>query len=58
MTGVRDGINYGVGLCLACGLGIGFDGDAYGITLELDEIIYFFREIFFRVVMMEIFRVL
>ena len=35
MTGVKDGINAGVGRFVAGGLGTGFDGDSNVITLGL-----------------------
>ena len=40
MTVVGDGINAGVGLFVADGLDTGFGGDADGITLMIDEVIY------------------
>ena len=59
MTGVQDGINYGIGWCVAGGLGTGFDGDAYGITIGIDELIEIgFTYRYLRDAMMEILRVL
>ena len=45
MKGGRDGIIGDVVWCVACMLGTGFYGDAYGMKLGIDEIIeiYFHR---------------
>ena len=37
MKGLQHGINYGIILFVVGGLGIGFDRDAYRITLSIDE---------------------
>ena len=37
VTWVKNGINAGIGLCVAGLLGTGFDGDSYGITLGIDK---------------------
>ena len=39
MTGLQDGINSDIGWCVAGGLGTGFDGDAYGITIDIGRVI-------------------
>ena len=49
MTVFQDGINDGVGLFVADRLGVGFYGDTYGITLEIETLL--------RVIMAEILRV-
>ena len=38
MTGVQDGINAGIRLCV-CGKGASFYGDTYGATLRIYEVI-------------------
>ena len=37
MKGLQHGINYGIIRFVVGGLGIGFDRDAYRITLSIDE---------------------
>ena len=37
MTGVQDGINYGIGWCFCGWFGAGFGGDSDRITIGIDE---------------------